>query len=134
MKDPVRTLLGQVERGVAALPGASLFPGLGADAAARFETLMSLAPPPGLAAFLAAHDGGVLGPDVRLLGLEEASRRRHPAGHPVVGRELPAGLWPVMDRGGRRYVLDAEEASSDGEYKVTSESKRAGSIFAASSP
>jgi tetratricopeptide (TPR) repeat protein len=118
MKDPVRTLLGQVERGVAALPGASLFPGLGADAASRFEAVMGRPPPPGLAAFLAAHDGGLLGPDVRVLGLDEASKRRRPTGHAGPVRELPAGLWPIVDRGGRRYVLDAEEASADGEWPV----------------
>ena len=30
----------------------------------------------------------------------------------------PAGLWPIIDRAGRRYALDAEEASSDGEWPV----------------
>jgi tetratricopeptide (TPR) repeat protein len=118
MKDPARTLLGQIEREVASLPGASLYPGAGSDAGARFEAAMKLPPPPGLAAFLAAHDGGVLGTDVRLLGLEEAARRRRPAERPGVPGGLPAGLWPVMERGGRRYALDAEEASSDGEWPV----------------
>ena len=117
MKDPARTLLGQIEREVASLPGASLYPGAGSDAGARFEAAMGLAPPPGLAAFLAAHDGGVLGTDVRLLGLEEASKRRRPSERPGTGG-MPAGLWPVMERGGRRYALDAEEASSDGEWPV----------------
>lgn len=119
MKDPARTLLGQIERGVAGLTGASLFPGAGSDAASRFEAHMGLPPPPGLAAFLAAHDGGVLGTDVVLLGLDEAARRRRPAGvDKPAGAALPAGLWPVMERGGRRFALDAEEASSDGEWPV----------------
>src|SRR5579871_3689276 len=117
MKDPARTLLGQIEREVASLPGASLYPGAGSDAGARFEAVMGLAPPPGLAAFLAAHDGGVLGADVRLLGLEEAAKRRRPPERQGTGG-LPAGLWPVMERGGRRYALDAEEASADGEWPV----------------
>jgi tetratricopeptide (TPR) repeat protein len=125
MKDPARTLLGQIEREVASLPGASLYPGAGSDAASRFEAAMGLPPPPGLVAFLAAHDGGVLGADVRLLGLEEAAkRRRPPERHGAADRHgaavggLPAGLWPVMERGGRRYALDAEEARSDGEWPV----------------
>jgi tetratricopeptide (TPR) repeat protein len=118
MKDPARTLLGQVEREVAALPGASLYPGAGSDAGARFEALMGLPPPPGLAAFIAAHDGGVLAPDVRLLSLDEASKRRRPAERVGATGGLPAGLWPVMERGGRRYALDAEGASSDGEWPV----------------
>jgi tetratricopeptide (TPR) repeat protein len=114
MKDPARTLLGQIERGVAGLTGASLFAGAGSDAASRFEAHMGLPPPPGLAAFLAAHDGGILGTDVVLLGLDEAAKRRRPerAG------AFPAGLWPVMERGGRRFALDAQEASADGEWPV----------------
>jgi tetratricopeptide (TPR) repeat protein len=118
MKDPARTLLGQVEREVAALPGASLYPGAGSDVGARFEALMGLPPPPGLAAFLAAHDGGVLGADVRLLSLDEAAKRRRPPERAGATAAMPAGLWPVMERGGRRYALDAEDASSDGEWPV----------------
>ncbi|HVR02469.1 MAG TPA: tetratricopeptide repeat protein [Polyangia bacterium] len=118
MKDPARTLLGQVEREVAALPGASLYPGAGSDVGTRFEALMGLPPPPGLAAFLAAHDGGVLGPDVRLLSLDEAAKRRRPPERSSATAAMPAGLWPVMERGGRRYALDAEDASSDGEWPV----------------
>jgi len=79
---------------------------------------MGLPPPPGLAAFLAAHDGGVLGPDVRLLSLDEAAKRRRPPERSGATAAMPAGLWPVMERGGRRYALDAEEASSDGEWPV----------------
>src|SRR5436853_5272111 len=118
MKDPARTLLGQVEREVGGLAGAKLFAGAGSDAAARFEALMGLPPPPGLAAFLAAHDGGILAPDVVLLGLEEAAKRRRSPDRSTSNTALPAGLWPVMERGGRRFALDAEEASSDGEWPV----------------
>ncbi len=118
MKDPARTLLGQVEREVAALAGASLFPGAGSDVAARFQAVMGLPPPPGLAAFWAAHDGGVLGVDVRLLGFDEASKKRRSHEHAGATGDLPAGLWPVMERSGRRYALDAEEANSDGEWPV----------------
>src|SRR5262245_4535113 len=110
MKDPARTLLGQVERGVGALAGAWLFPGAGSDAASRFEAHMGLAPPPGLAAFLAAHDGGILAPEVVLLGLDEAAKRRRPPQRAGGAPELPPGLWPVMERSGRRFALDAEDA------------------------
>ena len=36
----------------------------------------------------------------------------------------PAGLWPVVERAGRRFALDAEEASSDGEWPVVEVSDR----------
>jgi tetratricopeptide (TPR) repeat protein len=118
MKDPARTLLGEIEREVAGLPGASLAPPADPGASARFETVMGAPPPPGLAAFLAAHDGGVLGPDVRLFTLEQATKRRQRPTRGGVGAEWPAGLWPVMERGGRRFALDTEGASSDGEWPV----------------
>src|SRR5258708_7486902 len=125
MKDPAQTLLGEVEREVALLPGASLFPGAGSDAGVNFAALMGLAPPPGMAAFLTAHDGGVLGTDVRLLSLDEASqRRRQPAERPGISGGWPAGLWPVMVRGERRFALDAEGASSDGEWPVVEVGER----------
>jgi tetratricopeptide (TPR) repeat protein len=79
---------------------------------------MGLAPPPGLAAFLAAHDGGVLAPEVRVLGLDDAAKRRRKSERPGAPSELPAGLWPVLERAGRRYALDAEDASADGEWPV----------------
>ena len=71
-----------------------------------------------MAAFLAAHDGGVLGPDVRLLSLEECREAPPSAGAARAAAGLAAGLWPVMERGGRRYALDAEDATSDGEWPV----------------
>src|SRR5579863_6394997 len=115
MKDPARTLLGQIEREVASLSGASLYAGVGSDAGSRFEAAMGRPPPPGLEAFLTAHDGGVLGPDVRILSLDEAAKRRRPPERPGPAG-VPTGLWPIMERGGRRYALDAEEATSDGEW------------------
>ncbi|MDB4981466.1 MAG: hypothetical protein JWM82_2218, partial [Myxococcales bacterium] len=121
MKDPARTLLGEIEREVAGLPGASLAPAADPPlpgALARFETVMGAPPPPGLAAFLAAHDGGVLGPEVRLFTFEQATKRRQRPTRGGVGAEWPAGLWPVMERGARRFALDAEGASSDGEWPV----------------
>jgi tetratricopeptide (TPR) repeat protein len=118
MKDPAQTLLGEVEREVAALAGASLFPGVGTDASRRFAAVAGSPPPPGLAAFLAAHDGGILGPEVRLLSLDEATHRRARPDMPTPAGGWPVGLWPVLERGTRRFALDAEEASSDGEWPV----------------
>src|SRR4029079_6087920 len=75
MREPAQTLVGELERIVSALPDAVLFPGLGADGQRRFTAAMGVAPPPGLAPFLAAHDGGLLAPDTRLLTLDEAGAR-----------------------------------------------------------
>ena len=79
---------------------------------------MGVAPPPGLAAFLAAHDGGVLGPETRLLTMDEAAGRVSGSRRTPGISAWPAGLWPIVDRAGRRYALDAEEASGDGEWPV----------------
>jgi len=65
MKEPARTLIGEIERVVSALPDTVLFQGVGAEGLQRFQAIMGMAPPPGLAAFLAAHDGGLLGPETR---------------------------------------------------------------------
>ena len=119
MREPAQTLVGELERIVSALPDAVLFPGLGADGQRRFTAAMGVAPPPGLATFLAAHDGGLLAPDTRLLTLDEAGARvsNGPARGPGAPR-WQVGLWPVAERAGRRYALDAEEASGDGEWPV----------------
>src|SRR5687767_14178072 len=121
MREPAQTLIGEVERVVSALPDAVLFPGLGPEGPHRFATVMGVPAPPGLAAFLAAHDGGLLSPDAKLLTLDEATARvtgTRPMAEPLPGMRWPAGLWPVVDRGGRRYALDAEEANGDGEWPV----------------
>src|SRR5581483_985268 len=36
----------------------------------------------------------------------------------------PAGLWPIIERGAQRFALDAEDASSDGEWPVVEVSER----------
>ena len=118
MKEPARTLIGEIERVVSALPDAVLFHGVAADGLARFQSVMGMAPPPGLAAFLAAHDGGLLGPETRLLTMDEAVARVSGARRTPGISHWPAGLWPIVDRAGRRYALDAEEASGDGEWPV----------------
>src|SRR4249920_589518 len=101
MKEPVQTLIGEVERVVSTLPDAVLLPGPGADGPRRFEARMGMAPPPGLAAFLTAHDGGVLGSEVRLLSLEESMGRLGGVHRSAaIGAAWPAGLWPVVDRAG----------------------------------
>src|SRR5262245_19361506 len=124
MKDAAHTLLGEVEREAAALPGASLLPGGGADAARRFATLAGAPPPPGLAAFLAAHDGAVLAPDVRLLTLDEAAARRFVPERAALPTTWPPELWPILERSGRRFALDAADADSDGEWPVVEVSDR----------
>ncbi len=118
MKEPARTLIGEIERVVSALPDAVLFRGVAPDGLARFQSVMGMAPPPGLAAFLAAHDGGLLGPETRLLTMDEAVARVSGARRTPGISHWPAGLWPIVDRAGRRYALDAEEASGDGEWPV----------------
>lgn len=111
-------MIGEIERVVSALPDAVLFGAAGADAVARFQSLMGVAPPPGLAAFLAAHDGGLLGSDTRILTVDEAAARVSGKRRAAGLSGWPAGLWPVVDRAGRRFALDAEEASGDGEWPV----------------
>ena len=118
MKEPARTLIGEIERVVSALPDAVLFRGVPPDGLARFQAVMGMAPPPGLAALLAAHDGGLLGPETRLLTMDEAVARVSGARRTPGISHWPAGLWPIVDRAGRRYALDAEEASGDGEWPV----------------
>jgi len=121
MREPAQTLVGELERIVSALPDAVLFPGLGADGPRRFAAAMGVPPPPGLATFLAAHDGGLLAPDTRLLTLDEAAARvTGGAGRSAraTSARWQVGLWPVAERAGRRYALDAEEASGDGEWPV----------------
>ena len=122
MREPAQTLVGELERIVSALPDAVLFPGLGAEGQRRFAAAMGVPPPPGLATFLAAHDGGILAPDARLLTIEEAAARvsgsRGSSRGGFGGVRWQVGLWPVAERAGRRYALDAEEASGDGEWPV----------------
>src|SRR5689334_22004387 len=110
MREPAQTLVGELERIVSALPDAVLYPAPGAEGLRRFAAAMGVPPPPGLATFLAAHDGGVLAPDTRLLTVDEAVARLG-AGSAGAGAQWQAGLWPVAERAGRRYALDAEEAS-----------------------
>jgi tetratricopeptide (TPR) repeat protein len=124
MKEPARTLIGEIERTVSALPDTVLFHGVAADSLQRFQAIMGVAPPPGLAAFLTAHDGGLLGPEARLLTVDESVARVTGAKRTPGLSNWPAGLWPIADRTGRRYALDAEEANGDGEWPVVEVTER----------
>ncbi len=124
MKEPARTLIGEIERVVSALPDTVLFHGVGAEGLQRFQAIMGVAPPPGLAAFLTAHDGGLLGPEARLLTVDESVARATGTKRTPGLSNWPVGLWPIADRTGRRYALDAEEANGDGEWPVVEVTER----------
>lgn len=113
MVDPVRTLVGTLERELAAVPGVLLYPGAGPGAGERFRVIFGGEPPAGLLAFMVAHDGGRLPGTSKLLTLNEASgrfRELAAAGH--------AGLWPFLEHGDRQYALDAQGTTTDGEWPV----------------
>jgi tetratricopeptide (TPR) repeat protein len=136
MVDPVRALLLEIETEIDRLPGAALAgPVVGGQAGAardeRWKDLFGRPPPPGFAAFLARHDGGLLAPEVRLFAWEESLRRIREADRAGEGGGLK-GLWPVLERGGRLYALDAE-AAGESEWPVVEVADRsvdrAGSSF-----
>src|SRR5438045_222248 len=136
MVDPVRALLLEIETEIDRLPGAALAgPVVGGPAGAardeRWRELFGRPPPPGFAAFLARHDGGLLAPDVRLFAWEESLRKVREADRGGEGGGLK-GLWPVLERGGRLYALDAE-AAGESEWPVVEVADRsvdrAGSSF-----
>jgi tetratricopeptide (TPR) repeat protein len=137
MVDPVRALLLEIETEIDRLPGAALAgPVVGGAAGAardeRWKELFGRPPPPGLAAFLARHDGGLLAPEVRLFSWEESLRRVREADRGGEGAGGLKGLWPVLERGGRLYALDAE-AAGESEWPVVEVADRsvdrAGSSF-----
>ncbi|HEY4186486.1 MAG TPA: tetratricopeptide repeat protein [Polyangia bacterium] len=113
MVDPVRTLVGALERELAAVPGVALLPGVGSDASDRFLATFGSLPPPGLKAFLVAHDGGRLPGGSKLFTLAEGAARL-----PAITAAGHAGLWPFLEHGGRQYALDAEGTTPDGEWPV----------------
>jgi hypothetical protein len=113
MVDPVRTLVGALERELVAVPGVELLPGAGPGAPERFRATFGSDAPAGLLALLAAHDGGSLPGGSRLLSLSEAETRFR-----ELSNQNHTGLWPFLDHGGRRYALDAQGTSADGEWPV----------------
>ena len=90
MVDAVRTLVGTLERELAAVPGVLLYPGAGAGAGERFRSLFGSEAPAGLLAFVAAHDGGRLPNGSKLLTLTEANTRFRELA--AAGHE--SGYWP----------------------------------------
>jgi tetratricopeptide (TPR) repeat protein len=119
MVDPVKTMVGVIERELATVSGATLFPGLGADAADRFRAVFGLEPTSGLEAFLVAHDGGRLSAESRLLAFAEAATRFQELS--TAGQR---GLWPFLEHAGRLFALDAEGAGSDGEWPAVEVTER----------
>ena len=119
MREPAQTLVGELERIVSALPDAVLFPGLGAEGAAPLRGRHGRA--------AASGPGDVPGGARRRRAVarcapadDRRGGRALAAARPrALGRGALAGrLWPVAERAGRRYALDAEEASGDGEWPV----------------
>jgi tetratricopeptide (TPR) repeat protein len=141
MVDPVRTLLLEIESEIERLPGARLAPAAGTSPAVReerFKDLFGRGAPPGFAAFIARHNGGVLAEDVRLLSFEESLRRVREAERGgegsggAGGGGVLKGLWPVLERAGRLFALDAD-AAGEVEWPVVEVADRsvdrAGSSF-----
>jgi tetratricopeptide (TPR) repeat protein len=130
MVDPVSTLLLAVEKAVALLPAAKLAPArAGARLPERLAEACGRIAPPGVAAFLSRYDGGTLGRDTRLLSFEESFTLKR---DPRRAADLK-GLWPIADRHGHLFALDAEYPGSEGEWPVVELADRsvdrAGSTF-----
>ncbi len=115
MLDPAATLLRAIEDEAAQVQGVKLRPAAdGPKNLERLAKLMGRAPSAGLEAFFRGYDGGSLGDDVRLLSFEESLGRVRGPGRTIEMK----GLWPVIERIGRVYALDAEGAEPDGEWPV----------------
>jgi tetratricopeptide (TPR) repeat protein len=115
MSDPVSTLLLLAERELALLTSASLTPArAGARVAERVAEVCGRPASPGMLAFFARYDGGTLAPRTRLFAFDEALRLKRDTRRAT---ELK-GLWPLLEREGRLFALDAEFASTDGEWPV----------------
>lgn len=134
MVDPVRALLLEIETEIDRLPGAALAAPAAAGPAReeRWKELFGRQPPPGFTAFLNRHDGGILAPEVRLLSWDESLRRLRESDRAGEGASGLKGLWPVLERGGRLFALDAE-AAGESEWPVVEVADRsvdrAGSSF-----
>ena len=115
MSDPVSTLLLLAERELASLTSASLTPArAGARVAERVAEACGRPASPGMLAFFSRYDGGTLAPRTRLFTFDEALRLKRDVRRAT---ELK-GLWPLLEREGRLFALDAEFASTDGEWPV----------------
>ncbi len=115
MSDPVSTLLLLVERELATLPAAVLTPARpGARIAERVAEAAGRPASPGMTAFFSRYDGALLAPRTRLLAFDEAFKLKKDVRRAT---ELK-GLWPLLEREGRLFALDAEFAGTDGEWPV----------------
>lgn len=114
MIDPVDTLLGEVERALAGLPGAGLGRPASPGSLDRLETDLGKALCPGYRRFLERHDGADLGPDARLLTAADAVAARRDLGDAPIAK----GLLPVLQQGARRFALDYESDDGAGEWSV----------------
>jgi tetratricopeptide (TPR) repeat protein len=115
MSDPVSTLMLVTERELALLASATLTPArAGARIAERIAEACARPASPGMAAFFSRYDGGVLALRTRLFSFEEALRLKRDVRRAT---ELK-GLWPLLEREGRLFALDAEFAGTDGEWPV----------------
>lgn len=115
MSDPVSTLLLLAEREIGLVPTASLtLARVGARIAERVAEACGRPTSPGMQAFYARYDGGTLTAHTRLFPFEEALQLKRDGRRST---ELK-GLWPLLEREGRLYALDAEFAGTDGEWPV----------------
>ncbi len=67
-----------------------------------------------MSAFFARYDGAVFAREVRLFSFEESLRLKR---DPRRSGELK-GLWPIVERHGRLFALDAECLGPEGEWPV----------------
>ncbi|HEY0709728.1 MAG TPA: tetratricopeptide repeat protein [Polyangia bacterium] len=115
MSDPVSTLLLLAERELASLPTAALAPAkAGSRIAERIAEICARPASPGMQAFFVRYDGGTLAPRTRLFTFEESHRLKRDVRRAT---DLK-GLWPLLERDGRLFALDAEFAGTDGEWPV----------------
>jgi tetratricopeptide (TPR) repeat protein len=130
MVDPVSTLVLAIERETALLPAGKLFPARpGARLPDRLAEACGRAIPGGVSAFFTRYDGAVFAREVRLFSFEESLRLKR---DPRRSAELK-GLWPIVERHGRLFALDAECLGPEGEWPVVELADRsvdrAGSTF-----
>ena len=118
MRDPAQTLLGELERIVSALPGRVAVSGPGRGRAARFEAAMGCRRRRAWRRSWRRTTAASWRPTCASWPSTRPRRRAAGGARGLGAARWQVGLWPVVERAGRRYALDAEEASSDGEWPV----------------